>query len=159
MTGTKMPDSPSELMSRAALAKRAGISSTTLRNWATRPDQPLETTVTNSGARMYSWSALLRFCDSHPDLQGVAAVRARGHRSHVAEGAAEGPSETTLRASLREMTTALDSCLEAVSRSAELAKDVAAAHAETIAALRQTIRAYERAAMVSEPAANVRSDT
>lgn len=142
MAGAQQPD----LMSRAALAKMAGVSSTTLRNWSTLPEHPLDVTVTDSGARMYSWSALLQFCDRHPDLHGVAAVRARQRVVDAGLDGAAGHGDATLRTAVQEMRRALDSSLAALARSAELATEAAATHEQTIAALRLSIRAYEVAA-------------
>ncbi|MBV9484638.1 MAG: hypothetical protein JO246_01120, partial [Frankiaceae bacterium] len=137
LTGTLMATLDAELMSRAALAKQAGISSTTLRNWSELADQPLEVVRTVAGARLYSWSALLRFCDRHPDLHGVAAVRARQRN------VAETPGDPNVRIALAEMKGALDANLAAIARATRLATETAASHAETVAALQRTIRAYE----------------
>src|SRR6266480_3988247 len=55
-----------ELLSRAALARRAGVSSTTLRNWTRTIDRPLASTMVGSDTAMYTWAALLRFLNDHP---------------------------------------------------------------------------------------------
>jgi hypothetical protein len=86
-------------------------------------------------------------CERHPHLHGVAAVRAQVRVSDAGIDWNEGGGDATLDASLRGMRSALDTSLAAVARLAELAKQTASAHAETVAALRQTIRACEAAAV------------
>ncbi len=69
-----MPD-PEELLSRAELARRCGVSSTTLRNWTRIADRPLAATIISPDMAMYTWAALLRFCDDHPGMPAVRIVR------------------------------------------------------------------------------------
>ncbi len=134
-----------ELLSRAALARRAGVSSTTLRNWTRTIDRPLASTMVGSDTAMYTWAALLRFLDDHPALPAVQSVRRRVSARSRSMGVDDKENQATLRAALRDMKTAVDATVAAVGRSAALAREVASAHEELIAALRVTIQAYDSA--------------
>lgn len=134
-----------ELLSRAALARRAGVSSTTLLNWAHATGSPLEVTIVGSSRAMYTWAALLRFCDNHPALPAVQVVRRRESARSRSMGADDDEDRATLRAALRDMKTAVDASVTAVGRSAALAREVASAHEDIVAALRLTIQAYDSA--------------
>jgi hypothetical protein len=135
-----------DLLSRMRLADQAGVSATTLKNWSKRSDRPLQTMMTPSGSQMYSWRLLLRFCDEHPELRGVETVidRSRQMLHPVAEPTSPS-DQATLRAALRDLKTAVERSVAATVRSAQLAQETAAAHAEVVAALRDTIRAYDSA--------------
>lgn len=135
-----------DLLSRTRLASQAGLSATTLKNWTTRDDRPLRTVTTPAGVQMYSWRLLLDFCQEHPELRGVEAALAQS-RKLVGGGDEPSPPTdlVTLRAALRDLKTAVDRSTAAVVRSAELARETGVAHAEVVAALRDTIRAYDSA--------------
>ena len=139
-----MPD-PEELLSRAALARRCGVSSTTLHNWTRTADRPLAATIIAPDTAMYTWAALLRFCDDHPALPAVQIVRRHKSARSTSTGMGDKPDEATLRAALRDMKTAVDASVTAVARAAVLAREVASAHEEIVAALSLTIRAYDSA--------------
>jgi hypothetical protein len=137
---------PDDMLSRARLASQAGVSPTTLKNWSGRDDRPLQTIPTPSGTPMYSWRLLLHFCDDHPELRGVDTVRDRSQKVFREDNEPPAPADqVTLRAALRDLKTAVDRSTAAVVRSAQLAQETATAHAEIIAALRDTIRAYDSA--------------
>lgn len=134
------------LLSRMRLADQAGVSATTLKNWSARSDRPLQTVMTPSGSQMYSWRLLLRFCDEHPELRGVETVVARSRQSlHRAPEPTSPSDQATLRAALRDLKTAVDRSVAATVRQAQLARETAAAHAEVVEALRDTIRALDSA--------------
>jgi hypothetical protein len=145
-----MAQREADVMSRAALARKAGVSSTTLRNWSNMAEHPLEARLTDSGARVFSWSALLQFCDHHPDLHGVAAVRAQQRIADAGLDDGDGHGDATLRTALQEMRRALDANLAAIARATELATETAGTHAQVVAALQQTIRALEVAAVADQ---------
>jgi hypothetical protein len=135
-----------DLLSRSRLAGQAGVSATTLKNWSMRDDRPLQTIATSSGAAMYSWRLLLRFCDEHPELRGVETALDRSRKLLSGDNEPSTPAEqATLRAALRDLKTAVDRSTAAVVRSAQLVQETATAHAEIIAAMRDTIRAYDSA--------------
>jgi len=137
---------PDDLVSRTRLASLAGVSATTLRNWTLREDRPLRTVTTASGTEMYSWRLLLEFCHEHPELRGVEIPLAKSRKIFEEGTEPSSPGdENTLKAALRDMKTAVDRSVAAVARSAQLAEETATAHAEIIAALRDTIRAYDSA--------------
>jgi hypothetical protein len=135
-----------DLLSRSRLASQAGVSATTLKNWSTRDDQPLQTIATSSGTPMYSWRLLLHFCEEHPELRGVETALDRSRKLFRGDDEPSAPADqVTLRAALRDLKTAVDRSTAAVVRSAQLAQETATAHVEIIAALRDTIRAYDSA--------------
>lgn len=137
---------PDALMSRGQLARQAGVSATTLRNWTIRDDRPLQTVTTASGIQMYSWRLLLEFCHEHPELRGVETALARSRELLRANnGGSSTGDQLTLRAALRDLKMAVDRSLAAVTRSAQLAQETATAHVEIVSALRDTIRAYDSA--------------
>src|SRR6266568_1553113 len=137
---------PDDLLSRTRLADQAGVSATTLRNWSARGDRPLQTVMTPSGSEMYSWRLLLTFCEEHPELRGVETVIARSRKLlHPVDELTPLTDQATLRAALRDLKTAVERSVAATVRSAELAPATAKAHADVIAAVRDTIRAYDSA--------------
>jgi len=136
---------PEEPLSRAELARRCGVSSTTLRNWTQIPDRPLATKIIDSGTVMYTWAALLCFCDDHPNMPAVQIVRRHTSTRSTSMGMGDNADEATLRAALRDMKTAVDASVTAVARAAALSREVASAHEEIVAALSLTIRAYDSA--------------
>ena len=141
-----------DLLSRYRLATQAGVSATTLKNWTMREDRPLRTIVTSSGTPMHSWRLLLDFCHDHRELRGVETVLDRSRKLFHGDDEASLPADerqvqvqVTLQAALRDLKTAVDRSTAAVVRSAQLAQETAAANAEIIVALRDTIRAYDSA--------------
>jgi hypothetical protein len=111
-----------------------------------RGDRPLCTVATASGVEMYSWRLLLNFCNEHPELRGVETALAKSRKLFQEdEQPSSSADESTLRAALRDLRMAADRSADAVLRSAQLAEATASAHAEIIAALRDTIRAYDSA--------------
>lgn len=146
VSGWRTHMTPDDLLSRTRLADQAGVSATTLKNWSERADRPLQTIMTQSGAEMYSWRLLLTFCEEHPELRGVETVMARSRKLfHPDHGRTSRTDQATLRAALRDLKTAVERSVAATVRSAQLAEETAKAHAEVVAALRDTIRAYDSA--------------
>jgi len=94
---------------------------------------------------MYSWRLLLTFCEEHPELRGVETVIARSRRVLHPDDEPTPTDQATLRAALRDLKAAVERSVAATVRSAQLAQETATAHAEVIAALRDTIRAYDSA--------------
>ncbi|HEY3713189.1 MAG TPA: hypothetical protein VGL39_01580 [Jatrophihabitantaceae bacterium] len=134
-----------EPVSRAALARRAGVCSTTLLNWTRVADRPLVPTMVGSDATMYTWDALLRFCNDHPAMPAAQVVRRRVSSRPPSAGTGGDEDEPTLRAALRDMKTAVDAGIAAVARSAALAREVASAHEDIVGQLRVIVRAYDSA--------------
>lgn len=137
---------PDDALSRTRMATQAGVSATTLKNWTIRTDRPLETVTTVSGTQMYSWRLLLSFCQQHPELRGVDSVLARSRELFRGDDETPAPGDhITLRSALRDLRTAADRSADATVRSAKLVQELATAHAEIVAALRDAMRAYDSA--------------
>jgi hypothetical protein len=154
--------STEQLYSANALAKLAGVGPTTIHNWTTRPARPLATVSAPSGRIMYRLSDLRQFVIENPDLRGAAAAGLRLQAADRNAGAPSGlPTEShvpdeeaeALRAALRDLKTAVDASTRAVARSAELARQTAAAHSEIIAELQVTLRAYDSALTIATASA------
>jgi hypothetical protein len=133
-----------ERVSRAELARLAGVSSTTLRNWTRVADRPLVTTLVGS-SEMFTWGDLLRFCADHPAMPATHAVLRRASTRSSSTGIGADQDEATLRAALRDMKTAVDAGITAVARSAALAREVASAHEDIVGQLSVIVRAYDSA--------------
>lgn len=150
--------STEQLYSANALAKLAGVGATTIHNWTTRQVRPLATFSAPSGRIMYRLSDLRQFIVDNPDLRGAAAAGLRLKAVDHYTGSLPGPPPESyapdekaeaLRAALRDLATAVDASTRAVARSAELARQTAAAHSEIVAELQVTIRAYDSAMTIA----------
>lgn len=65
-------------MSRAAMAKVAGLGETTLKNWSERETPPpLATVTTANGRTLYTWANLRDFCMENPTLTAAPRALAR----------------------------------------------------------------------------------
>lgn len=139
---------PEPLLTRARLAELAGVSATTVTNWANRAERPLHTVPAPvDGRPMFTWTDLVTFCQEHPELRAAARIL-----RHLASPAAAPPSppssfdggdNATLRAAVLDLRTAVDRATDAVVQASELAAHTAAANADIVRALRDTIRAYD----------------
>ncbi len=64
-------------MSRAALAKEAGVSAATLKSWSDRETAPLKGVEAPGGRLLYTWSHLRDFCMGNPNLTATRQVLQR----------------------------------------------------------------------------------
>lgn len=151
-----VPDRLYEPLTRSAMAKRAGISYTTLTNWTKREVDPLPTVETAAGDVLYTWRLLLDFCRAHPKLHSSSQVldqhrrllveessgRASGHPSIHGATALTGRQETsggsvsgdgvTLRAALLYLKSEVDAHSSVVAAAAQLAEDAARCQASLL---------------------------
>jgi hypothetical protein len=151
-----VPGRLDEPLTRSAMAKQAGVASTTLGNWATRDHAALATVAVPNGDALYTWRSLLDFCAANPSLHATRQVREQ-YRKHFADdpssrplqhpssggaaSAARGPSviagaapddRVTLRSALQDLKIQVDTNSAVVAAAAKLAEDAASSQAALV---------------------------
>jgi hypothetical protein len=138
------------LFTAPEIARRAGVSPETIRNWTKRAS-PLETVRTPDGRTRHTWALLIEFCESNPGLQKAAGVLRRAKVRENPPPALQEPSTSTaaqlesLKSLARDLRTAAQTNLEAVRTAARLAEETARAHREQLDQLAMTFAAYDSA--------------
>lgn len=132
----------------AELAKRAGLSATTIRNW-TRRQPALVSARTPDGKLRFSWADFISYCKANPGLRGAARVL-RGSQAESAQGGPSTPLDPaveaeSLRAVARDLKTACQRTMDALVTAARLAEETARAHREQLEQLTTTMAAYDAA--------------
>ncbi|TDK84585.1 hypothetical protein [Mycolicibacterium mucogenicum] len=135
----------SAMLSARQLAFAAGISATTVKNWAGRPDHALP--GHDVGARkMFRWGDLVSFVESHPELPTAAKLAAKLRaRVHSSAGAAAPADPETLKAIARDAKAAASAASDAALRAAQNARDAADGHLQMVQDLRTAIAALDSA--------------
>lgn len=91
----QVPSPESVPMTRAAMAKSAGLGETTLKNWSEREaPPPLVTVAAENGRTLYTWGHLRDFCLENPTLTAAPRVLARYHELFVDPPNRQAPRDT-----------------------------------------------------------------
>jgi AcrR family transcriptional regulator len=126
------------------LAEQAGVSPSTLRNWATKADPPLARVPGSGRSVLHTWAQLLAFCAVHTELRSAQRVlrRVRSRESVPPDGALPSDAET-VRAMLRNLRAAAASNLDAALIATRHAEETARAHREQLEAFAGSLHAYD----------------
>lgn len=136
----------SAMLSARQLALAAGISATTVKNWAGLPDHAL--LGHDVGTRkMFRWGDLISFVESHPELPTAAKLAAKLRR-RVHSSAVPADLET-LKAIARDAKAAASAASDAALRAAQNARDAADGHLQVVQDLRTAIAALDSALTVA----------
>lgn len=138
-------------MTARALAREAGVSATTLQNWASLSADPLPTTTTPDGWVRFTWAQLIPFCEANIGrLPAAAKVLERVDGSQMQPGSSAEPLDDPLddeqwRAVARNMKAAAHANLQSALVAARQAEESARAHREQLEAIETALAAYDDA--------------
>ena len=118
-------------LSARELARRAGVSEGTIRNWAKLDHGPLQPHGRHGDRRFtYTVAQLRRFCAAHPDLRATRRAIA-----HLDDTEATPLDSATLRAAIAVVRAATVAHLDSVRATADHAHQAASTYREHLDAL------------------------
>jgi hypothetical protein len=118
------------------LARRAGVSDGTLRNWAQRPDRPLQVQRTGSRSVSSTVNALRAFCADHGGLPAARTALARLNHPVIGLDPAEFQEVlAVVVAAVRAATAAHVELAQASTGLADNAATVSRVHADALSRL------------------------
>jgi hypothetical protein len=143
-----LPDD--EPLTAAELGRRAGVTQTTIKNWATKHSPPLATVPSPDHSRRFTQRDLLTFCETHPGLPAVRKVRQALRQAYKLPQRGPGDSETAsdieaLKSLARNLRTAALQHLQAALTAARQAEETARSHREQLEQLAVSIASYDDA--------------
>ncbi len=133
-----------ELLTASELARAAGVSASTIANWTSRADRPLQTVTTADGAIRYTWSQLQEFCSAHSKLQAARRIRRRalsGLQLKPEEASAVQLEE--LKSLTRDLRTAVHEVLQAAIEAARQNEEAARSHRLQLERFATAFAAYD----------------